>query len=69
MDYLSLDIEGAEWEALKNFNFDKYKWRSLTIEKPKQELDLLLDKNSYIHTLYHHHNYLGNLHSYIYYNI
>lgn len=48
MDYLSLDIEGAEWEALKNFNFNKYKWRSLTIEKPNLELDLLLDKNGYI---------------------
>ena len=48
MDYLSLDIEGAEWEALKNFNFEKYKWKCLTIEKPKLELDLLLDKNGYI---------------------
>ena len=27
MDYLSLDIEGGEYEALKNFDFKKYKWK------------------------------------------
>ena len=48
MDYLSLDIEGGEWHALKNFNFNKYKWKCLTIEKPGIDLDLLLDKNGYI---------------------
>lgn len=32
----------------KNFNFKKYKWKSLTIEKPNLELDLLLDKNGLI---------------------
>ena len=48
MDYLSLDIEGGEYEALKNFEFKQYKWKFLTIERPNLELDLLLDKNGYI---------------------
>lgn len=55
MDYLSLDIEGAEWEALKNFDFDKYKWKCLTIERPPLDLDLLLDENGYIQV--HHVQY------------
>ena len=48
MDYLSLDIEGGEYEALKNFEFKQYKWKFLTVERPNLELDLLLDKNGYI---------------------
>ena len=48
MDYLSLDIEGGEYEALKNFEFKQYKWKFITIERPNLELDLLLDKNGYI---------------------
>ena len=34
VDYLSLDIEGGEYEALKNFEFKQYKWKFLTIERP-----------------------------------
>ena len=48
MDYLSLDIEGGEYEALKNFEFKRYKWKFLTVERPNLELDLLLDENGYI---------------------
>ena len=32
IDYLSLDVEGAEFEVLKNFPFDEYKFLSITIE-------------------------------------
>lgn len=32
IDYLSLDVEGAELNILKCFNFNKYKFRTLTIE-------------------------------------
>lgn len=32
--YLSLDIEGAEYEVLKDFPFDEYKILSITIECP-----------------------------------
>lgn len=48
IDYLSLDIEGAEWLALKDFPFDKYSFRCMTIERGADEYSrlraLLLDK-------------------------
>jgi len=53
MDYLSLDIEGAEYEALKNFDFEQFKFRAMTIERPTFELDLLLDFAGYIQVKRH----------------
>ena len=47
IDYLSLDVEGAEFEVFKNFPFDKYKFMSMTIERPPKELNKLLFKNGY----------------------
>jgi FkbM family methyltransferase len=47
IDYMSLDVEGAEYEILKNFPFNKFKFKSISIERPNKDLDLLLDKNSY----------------------
>ncbi len=32
IDYFSLDVEGSEYAILKNFPFDKYKFRVMTIE-------------------------------------
>jgi FkbM family methyltransferase len=32
IDYLSLDVEGHEWTILRNFPFDKYRFRVMTIE-------------------------------------
>lgn len=32
IDYLNIDTEGAEWEILRVFNFDKYKFRTITVE-------------------------------------
>ena len=55
MDYLSLEVEGAEWEIMKDFPFDQYQWRFLTIERTRLELDLLLDLHGYIQV--HHNNY------------
>lgn len=48
IDYLSLDVEGAELEVLKNFNFSKYRFKCMTVERPPLELDLLLDRHGYI---------------------
>lgn len=48
IDYLSLDIEGSEFEALKDFDFLKYKFKCMTIERPPLELDLILDEHGYI---------------------
>ena len=48
IDYLSLDVEGAELEVLKNFPFKKYKFLSMTIERPPKQLNKILFKNDYI---------------------
>ena len=52
MDYLSLDVEGYEWEVIKDFNFDKYKWKVMNIENSNLEIDLLLDKHGYIQIMH-----------------
>ena len=44
IDYLSLDVEGAELEVLKNFPFKKYKFLSMKIERPSKELNKILFK-------------------------
>ena len=51
--FMSLDIEGAELEALKGFPFDEYKLGSLAIEhnyeEPKRsEIEQLLKSNGYL---------------------
>lgn len=48
IDYLSLDVEGAEWEVLRGFPFDRYQFACMTIERPPLELDLLLDGHGYL---------------------
>lgn len=47
IDYLSLDIEGAEYLALKKFHFHKYKFLMITIERPVKQLHFLLVKHGY----------------------
>lgn len=32
IDYLSIDIEGSEYEALKGFDFDRFRFRCITVE-------------------------------------
>jgi len=48
IDYLSLDVEGAETEVLKNFPFRSYKFLALTIERPSIKLNKILFKNGYV---------------------
>ena len=48
IDYLSVDLEGAETRALKEFPFKDYRFLAMTIERPSQELDLVLKANDYI---------------------
>ena len=44
IDYLSIDIEGAEDRALLGFPFEEYRFNCITIERPSHALrDLLLD--------------------------
>jgi len=47
IDFLSLDIEGAEWIALRNFDFSKYRFVCMAIERPNELLDILLDEHGY----------------------
>jgi FkbM family methyltransferase len=51
IDYLSIDTEGSEYEILSAFNFEKYRFRVITVEhnfQPQREQILrLLQKNGY----------------------
>lgn len=48
IDYLSIDIEGAEDRALLGFDFDKYLFKCITIERPSAELRALLERKGFI---------------------
>lgn len=51
MDYLSIDTEGSELDILKNFDFEKYRFRVITVEhnftESRQAIFDLLSKNGY----------------------
>ena len=48
IDYLSIDIEGAEIRVLKDFPFDKYIFLAITIERPTPEINQILQSNGYV---------------------
>ena len=48
IDYLSLDVEGAESLIMTNFPFDKYHFKFMTVERPKPDLETLLNENGYL---------------------
>ena len=45
IDYISIDTEGSEWEILKNFDFNKYIFLTLTIEHNYGDLNYSNDMN------------------------
>ena len=47
IDYMSLDVEGAELHVMMGFNFSKYKILIITVERPKLKLHKLLTRNGY----------------------
>ena len=47
IDYLSLDVEGAEHFIMQNFPLNDYKVKLMTIERPKDELRDLLTSHGY----------------------
>lgn len=47
IDYMSLDVEGAEEFVMKQFPFDKYRISILTIERPSQGLKNILERQGY----------------------
>lgn len=48
IDFLSLDIEGAETRCMRNFPFDKYTFLAMVIERPTEELNRILFENGYV---------------------
>ncbi len=48
IDYLSLDVEGAETRIMKNFPFDRYTFLAMTIERPTPELNEIFFRNGYV---------------------
>jgi len=48
IDYLSIDVEGAEDRILTGFAFDQYVFRCITIERPKPELRDILRRQGYV---------------------
>lgn len=47
IDYFSFDVEGAESFVMRDFPWDQYKFRFITIERPKADLISLLEKKGY----------------------
>jgi FkbM family methyltransferase len=70
IDYLSIDIEGAEDRALLDFPFSHFTFNCITIERPSQELRNKLIENKYIlikeiprlDCFYVHESFLGQYH-------
>jgi FkbM family methyltransferase len=56
IDYMSIDTEGSEYEILKNFNFDEYQIKIITVEhnyfeEKRNLIKDLLEKNGFIRVL------------------
>lgn len=49
IDYLSLDIEGAEEFVFETFPWDRYQILLMTVERPKNNLKAMLLEHRYIH--------------------
>jgi FkbM family methyltransferase len=49
VDYLSLDVEGAEEKVLAGFDFDNYSFSVMTIERPSHRLAKVLMSRDYAH--------------------
>ena len=47
IDYLSLDVEGAETIVMEHFAWDQYQFKFITIERPKDDLKAMLVSNGY----------------------
>lgn len=48
IDYLSLDVEGAEYLVMKNFPYDTTKIRFMTVERPTLKLQELFKEKGYV---------------------
>lgn len=48
IDYLSIDVEGAEERILLGFDFSRYQFRCITIERPTERLRELFTRHGYV---------------------
>ena len=48
IDYLGLDVEGAEHLIMKNFPFETYHIKIMTVERPSTELRRLLEAQGFV---------------------
>ena len=48
IDYLSLDIEGAETYVMKSFPFSRYRIKVMTVERPDEELRRLFQSHGFV---------------------
>lgn len=48
IDFMSIDVEGAETRILRNFPFEKYIFLAIVIERPSPELNRILEENGYV---------------------
>jgi hypothetical protein len=48
IDYLSLDVEGGEWDIFKEFDFDLYRFLIMSIERPTHQLQIHLFRHGYV---------------------
>ncbi|MBK1612262.1 hypothetical protein CKO44_02130 [Rubrivivax gelatinosus] len=48
IDYLSIDVEGAEERILDSFDFDRYRFNCMTIERPSAVLRALFARHGYV---------------------
>jgi hypothetical protein len=48
IDYMSLDVEGAELLIMQEFPFEEYEIKVLTIERPSKQLKALLEEKGYM---------------------
>lgn len=47
IDYISLDVEGAEDFVMGNFPFSEYRFNILTVERPSEKLTSILESHGY----------------------
>ena len=47
IDYLSLDVEGAEFYVMQNFPFASYQIKIMTVERPKDDLKQHLEAHGF----------------------
>jgi FkbM family methyltransferase len=48
IDYFSLDIEGSEERVIRSFDFERYQFLCITVERPTPKVNKILFDNDYV---------------------